>query len=266
MQISLDSLTSFQMADALVVMSLARNILLPLQPMSYAAALRHLRHVITLPWKNSQRPEVSQIEKSCQCHHRLSSSQLYSRDDIVPSLRAQMKIQHAVRSGARFMTPLHRGAQSPMDEPEVHLENFSKEVGPCNWHYFRHFSLRSGNRLPFVDLPSHESFQPEKQKQEPSFVLRDIQSSDEESGDSSGDEGPSLGPADEFLFGALTNIQHVLVRASASKGIPYEGAFVRPACGVPLPADSIRISSDFNPKLQLCKRRACCIAYGQLKQ
>ncbi|CAE7285202.1 unnamed protein product [Symbiodinium sp. CCMP2592] len=112
-----------------------------------------------------------------------------------------MKIQHAVRSGARFMTPLHRGAQSPMEEPDVQLENFSKEIGPCSWHYFRHFSLRFGNRLPFVDLPSKENFPLEQQKQVPSFQLRDMQSSDEESGDSSADEGPSLGPADEFLFG-----------------------------------------------------------------
>ncbi|CAE7033136.1 unnamed protein product [Symbiodinium sp. CCMP2592] len=64
-----------------------------------------------------------------------------------------------------------------------------------------------------------ENFPEDQQKQVPAFQLRDIQSSDEESGDSSADEGPLLGPADEFLFGSLTNIQHVLVRASASKGL-----------------------------------------------
>ncbi|CAE7321085.1 unnamed protein product [Symbiodinium sp. CCMP2592] len=66
-----------------------------------------------------------------------------------------------------------------MDEPDVQLENYSKE----------------------------ENFPEDQQKQVPAFQLRDIQSSDEESGDSSADEGPLLGPADEFLFG-----QHVEFR------------------------------------------------------
>lgn len=261
--------------------------LLPLQPMSYAAALRHLRHAISLPWKSSkppevaspalnytvhslkttmlswagQRPEVTQVEKLCQGHHRQSSSQLYSREDIIPALRAQMKIQFSVRAGGRFMTPLHRGAQHPMVEPEVVLETFSKAVTACSWVYFKHFSMHSEGHLPVVSFPEQSSAVTPSTQPVP---LAEIQSEDEASGDSSGDEPQSFGPAEEFVFGSCTNIQHVMVPAQKYQGHPHAGGFIKAACGVALHADTVQIFGDYNPKLQLCKRRACCLAFGQL--
>ena len=261
--------------------------LLPLQPMSYAAALRHLRHAILLPWKSSkppevasptlnytvhslkttmlswagQRPEVTQVEKLCQGHHRQSSSQLYSREDIIPALRAQMKIQFSVRAGGRFMTPLHRGAQHPMSEPDVALETFSKAVTACSWVHFRHFSMKSEGHLPVVSFPEKSSAVTPSTQPVP---LAEIQSEDEASGDSSGDEPQSFGPAEEFVFGSCTNIQHVMVPAQKNQGHPHAGGFIKAACGVVLHADTVQIFGDYNPRLQLCKRRACCLAFGQL--
>ena len=86
--------------------------LLPLQPMSYASALKHLRHMISLPWKKSrpyfdelsrlnftvhslkttmlswfgQLPGVDSMEKHAQGHHRMSSAQLLFQGGYYPRL------------------------------------------------------------------------------------------------------------------------------------------------------------------------------------
>ena len=78
------------------------------------------------------------------------------------------------------------------------------------------------------------------------------------------DEPQSFGPAEEFVFGSCANIQHVMVPAQKNQGHPHAGGFIKAACGVVLHADTVQIFGDYNPRLQLCKRRACCLAFGQL--
>ena len=60
------------------------------------------------------------------------------------------------------------------------------------------FAIQQGDRLPVVDYPA---MQQQEQPAQPVVSLADFQTSDEESGESSGDEAPSLGPAEEFVLG-----------------------------------------------------------------
>ena len=60
------------------------------------------------------------------------------------------------------------------------------------------FAIQQGDRLPVVDCPA---MQQQEQPAQPVVSLADFQTSDEESGESSGDEAPSLGPAEEFVLG-----------------------------------------------------------------
>ena len=256
--------------------------LLPLQPMSYASALKHLRHMISLPWKKSrpyfdelsrlnftvhslkttmlswfgQLPGVDSVEKHAQGHHRMSSAQLYSREDIIPALRGQQKLREAVLQGTRFMIPLHRGAQHPMPEPPVQLESFNKSASLEPFRYFSHFQVQEGLLLPAFSASSDA-----KDKPQPPTTpsLRELQSEDEHSSDSSADEACDLGDAEEMVLASSTGVHHSMVRTTEATGLSYKGILLRAACGVPLHPDTVRWSESFAPTLTLCRRRACCI-------
>ena len=123
-----------------------QGIVLPLQPMSYATALKWLRYCINAPWKHQQSasldPSVFTIH-SCKAtllswsaqkahilteeawlqegHHRISakgSLRLYSRDDVYPALRLGL-LREAILQGWRPSVPQHRVSQSALTEPRV---------------------------------------------------------------------------------------------------------------------------------------------------
>ena len=58
---------------------------------------------------------------------RRGSMRLYSRDDTAGQLALQATLILQVRKGYRFVTPLHRGSQTPLVEPAVTLEGYRKE-------------------------------------------------------------------------------------------------------------------------------------------
>ena len=59
-------------------------------------------------------PEES---RRLQGHHKISSTQLYSRDDTIQSLWLQRDIAQNVRQGWRPPRPQARGGQAPTTEP-----------------------------------------------------------------------------------------------------------------------------------------------------
>ncbi len=127
-----------------------QGIITPLQPMSYATALKWLRHCINAPWK--QRPSsildasVFTIHSSKafllswsaqQAHllteednHRISAKgllRLYSREDVYPALHLQGILREAILQGWRPSVPQHRGSQSALMEPNVdNIEQYSR--------------------------------------------------------------------------------------------------------------------------------------------
>ena len=141
-----------QSSDFILPMSQADSFVQPLIPMTYSQALKWLRYYCTLPWKSldgvelsdpnsaalhsvktttlswsnqlAQRGLVTDEQRHLQGHHRRGSMRLYSRDDTSGQLALQHTIISQVRGGFRFVTPLHRGSQAPLHEPEVALEKF----------------------------------------------------------------------------------------------------------------------------------------------
>ena len=125
-------------------------------------------------------------------------AQLYSREDIIPALRGQQKLREAVMQGTRFMTPLHRGAQHPMPEPPVQLECFNKSASHEPFRHFPHFQIKEGLLLPAFSAPTakHQPCDPP--------ALRELQSDDDNSSDSSADEACDLGEAEEMVLASST--------------------------------------------------------------
>ena len=132
---------------------------LPWTPMSYADALYWIRHMTALPWKSIQQSSshwtahsmkstllswgsqmiaagsVTQEERLLKGHHRQGMSRslrLYSRDDVHGQLAFQSKLIEYIRRGGRFSTPLHRGAQHPVAEPNLQIE-FSAKIQPIQY-------------------------------------------------------------------------------------------------------------------------------------
>ena len=123
----------------------------PFDAMTYAEALFYIRYYMT--WSQQSVP-VSLNTKSYSVHglkatilswaaqanlpetdrrihgkHRpaQASVQLYSRDDILGSLRVQTALIQQIANGWRPVTPLGRGGQVPMTEPSFVLEQFKKD-------------------------------------------------------------------------------------------------------------------------------------------
>ncbi|CAE7351971.1 dnaJ [Symbiodinium sp. CCMP2592] len=171
--------------------------------------------------------------------------------DIIPALRGQQKLRYAITGGARFMTPLHRGSQHPLEEPPVQIESFSKVADSTPFEHFPQFVMQDGLHLPEFEKTS------EIPKPVVPAPLWDVQSSDEESLDSSGDESPNLpdlGDAEEFVLASSTGVHHAMVPTSGPFGITFRGQKLRPVCGVYLEADNITWCEQYSPAITLCKR------------
>ena len=121
------------------------------RPMAYTQALAMLRWAVQLPWMPRTASNLNQDEAQAytlhslkvallsasaqlrlpeesrrqQGHHRLTSVQLYSRDDTIESLWVQSQIASALIRGWRPTRPKSRGGQHAVFEPA-----FSVGAGP----------------------------------------------------------------------------------------------------------------------------------------
>ena len=160
----------------------------PLQPMSYAEGLYFLRKFLSLPWK--QQPlsvgtspssytihglkstliswatqlDLSEEHKRLQGKHqaRNSSTRLYSRDDVHGAIKLQQAIIQAVQGGWRPVTPLSRGGQTPLIEPNFTLEKYNKTAPDHSWgvlqFHGKSFDLpEPGPALPAADIEEVEA-------------------------------------------------------------------------------------------------------------
>lgn len=153
----------------------------PIQPMSYATAMKWLRYCIRVPWKQQTGfrldPSVFTIH-SCkatvlswsaqqahllteesrlqQGHHRIGSKgslRLYSRDDVHPALRLQSIIRESILTGWRPTVPQHRGSQSALVEPTVGvIEQYSKD-GTMSFKWF----LFGSTPEPTISSPQRQT-------------------------------------------------------------------------------------------------------------
>ena len=132
-----------------------------ISPMTYAEALRTLRSLIQCPCR-SETPDgivginftmhsmkstflawaiqvdgISEDMRLVQGHHRGKTNlKIYSRDDVFLQLKLQRILLDAIQKGFRPSIAQHRGSQSPLVEPPVDLESFSKSWQLPTWKMF----------------------------------------------------------------------------------------------------------------------------------
>ena len=163
----------------------------PFEAMSYSEALYYIRFYMQLPWSGS--PLATQVNSSSYSVHGLkttllswaaqanlpeedrrlhgkhkasqTSVQLYSRDDIVGSLRLQQALIQKIQQNWRPATPLARGGQLPLTEPQFTLEQFKKALPAIEWHFFRFNVPNPMQELANCSIPIDS---PEPDSSEPS--------------------------------------------------------------------------------------------------
>jgi len=225
----------------------------PLQPMSYAEGLYFLRRFLSLPWK--QKPlsvgtspssytihglkstliswatqlDLSDEHKRLQGKHqaRNSSTRLYSRDDVHGAIKLQQTIIQAIHGGWRPVTPLSRGGQIPLVEPDFALERYNKTAPDHSWGFLQFhgqsFDLpEQGPALPAAEIDEVEA----------------SSSSDSGESDSSSSSSASKPPAksirtteveiaDEVVGALHRNTWHVMI----SQFMRCDREVIQTACG-----------------------------------
>ena len=274
--------------DFLLPMTCGTKFSQPLIPMSYSQTLKWLRYFCTIPWRHSQflpisaphnhtahslksttlswaaqlaqQGHVTEEQRHLQGHHRRGSVRLYSRDDTAGQLALQATLVLQVRKGYRFVTPLHRGSQTPSVEPAVTLEGYRKEYPEFRWSFF---NFNHSQRDPFV-----QGFAASVSK-EPLEVGSDSDSSSSSASSSSCTTSTAKrrGTQNNFqnesqwMFACHTRVQHIMIPCDDSTQPSINGIHFRAACGVRLPSDSCKFQDSVDPKLARCRHSGCCVRW-----
>ena len=194
------------------------------------------------------------------------SVQLYSRDDILGSLRVQAELISRASQGWRPVTPLSRGGQLPLIEPQFTLEKFKKDVDVTEWKFFL-FNTKSSLQC-IADVPQQDELVSEGDE---SAVSSSTSSSSSESSDEdvqptaqkvlktcATDIGES---AEEAVVGLHRKTWHIMVSTTTSHAdLPkWQGVDLKTACGRFLPHTKILpgLEVDLTSGQALCSHAGC---------
>ena len=202
---------------------------------SLKSSLLHLMH----------QQGVDKADRMAAGHHRHDSAALYSRDDTVGALRAQLVVAGAIRSGWLPTSPQRRGAkhsipQLPLLQPQATLACFSIDAiwgvvhPPCN------VTCRALDSVECLAPP--ECLMDAQAPTEvpsalaPSATVDDVPASTACLTSSESEQALELATTANFVqaeeldfLQGPSGITHVAV--PSSWGIPHRGIFLRPACG-----------------------------------
>ena len=221
----------------------------PLSAMPYSEALFYLRSFMPLPWKSQQLVYdntthytihglkstflswASQLRIDPECrrlqgHHKdpLQSTRLYSRDDIDGSIFVQEQIVTQVCTGWRPQTPLGRGGQLPLREPQVILESFKKAAVEHTWKFFQFNAPKE-----LVIMPDQLQSSDDSSASSSSSATSD---SDHPAAGSSQNSKPSrvIQQCDEMETGSYRNTVHIIMDWG-DLTTPESDRKIRTACG-----------------------------------
>ena len=237
----------------------------PFEAMSYSEALCYMRFYMQLPWSGN--PLATQVNTSSYSVHGLkttllswaaqanlpeedrrlhgkhkasqTSVQLYSRDDILGSLRLQNALIQRIQQNWRPATPLARGGQLPLAEPQFALEQFKKELQPIDWQFFQFNALSSMQELADCTIPV-DTPELDSSGSSSSSRCESSASSSSSSGEAAQPQKKrsianreDLGPADEILVGLHRKTWHVMTVADVENTeLPHwQGKALKSACG-----------------------------------
>ena len=253
---------------------------LMLSAMPYSTALYFFRHFMSLPWrktplvfgnithytihglKSTFLSWASQLKldpesRRLQGHHKdpLKSTRLYSRDDIDGSIFVQETIIQKIQEGWRPHTPLSRGGQLPLQEPQVILESFKKEAVDYQWLFFS-----------FGD-PNHVLILPE-----PDVSLQSESSSSSSSSDSSASDRTDeptkkkaikvplvdFSSVEELEMASYRKTLHVIMRWDDDSN-PSGFRSSRTACGKSFPSETVKPHAEIpqDSNIKFCTHPGC---------
>lgn len=236
----------------------------PFEAMTYAEALYYVRHYMTLPWSLQQlqmpinassysihglkttilswaaQANLPESDRRLHGKHRPAqmSVQLYSRDDILGSIRVQSALIEQISQGWRPVTPLSRGGQVPLSEPTFKLEQFKKDVDSMEWRFFNFSAASSLQYLAdSSDVPADDVATVSDSSDE-SLSSSTSSSSDEtdqlpQSKKSRVANMDPLGPSEEALIGLHRRTWHIMVPSPIEKStLPtWQNQALKTACG-----------------------------------
>ena len=265
----------------------------PPQAMPYGEALYFLRFYMTLPWSSASTSQQLSTDHytihglkctllSWACQLGLSeedrrqhgkhkpaqqSVSLYSRDDVVGSLRLQQQLITEIGQGWRPCTPLARGGQRPMIEPSFQLERFRKDSGTLTWRFFQFDKMPSFAADADVYVPPQDELNQDSSSDE---------SDSSDSSDSSSDSDRAATLTDSvskkrrvqqpteiptvFAFGLHRTTWHVMLPCSdGHHSAPmWQSQAWKTACGRYLQSSNITIGNE----LSVTSAHALCSHVG----
>ena len=261
----------------------------PLTPMTYATALFHFRRLIHCPWRSSSNPMTgldlnftlhslkatllswgpqlsmhTQPEQRLQQGHQVSQSSslaVYSRDNVWGALDFQKQIIMQVRHGWRPQIAQHRGSQKPLQEPQVTLEFFSKQLPD---YQFKWFTFGDTAEVPLDQFPDETAVESDSD----STSSSSSSSSDEAAVETpaepkqSKEQKISTGQKGNFpsalIYGQYRCVVHAMVEAlEPAHWLPQrDGVHLKPACGCPMKSNG-QLLDDVTADRQLCQHAAC---------
>ena len=192
-----------------------------------------------------------------QGHHKdpLKSTRLYSRDDIDGSIFVQETIIQKIQEGWRPHTPLSRGGQLPLQEPQVILESFKKEAVDYQWLFFS-----------FGD-PNHVLILPE-----PDVSLQSESSSSSSSSDSSASDRTDeptkkksikvplvdFSSVEELEMASYRQTLHVIMHWDEDSNLSGFRS-TRTACGKSFPSETVKPHAEIpqDSNIKFCTHPGC---------
>lgn len=270
------------------------SVLWPPQAMAYGEALYFLRYYMTLPWSSASATQklssdhytihglkCTLLSWACQLglseedrrqHGKHKPAQqsvaLYSRDDVVGSLRLQQNLIDRICQGWRPCTPLARGGQQPIKEPSFQMERFRKETGVLSWKFFQF------DRLPTFATGEGLAIQDQGETSQVPDSDDSTTSQSSVSSSSSDAEQVSTNPQtkkckvqtsalrlDQYAFGLHRVTWHIMLPCSdPNESAPqWDGQVWKTACGRFLPSGNIVICSEMSVRDNqvLCSHVGC---------
>ena len=264
------------------------------EPLDYAAALRIFRDMLQTPWKRftgkhpldamqlnytlhslkvtllSFGPQLGSAvdpdDRLQQGHHAdpRKSLHLYGRHSVWGSLRYQKTVAQKIRDRFRPKTAQHRGGQTPLTEPVVHIELFRKQADDYTYQF-----------LPFSSQPCvvevDEDPLTEEQLQSSSSSSDGSSRSElEDAALSATDvinklsfEGDSC---DEIILAKHRRVTHAMVLSSSDslKAPKYMGKPCKPACGTHMVHTETIFLDEWTANLSFCQHPGCKKAWAAL--
>lgn len=207
-----------------------------------------------LSWANqlAQKGLITEEQRRLQGHRRQASMRLYSRDDTLGQLALQGTLIREVQKGQRFVTPLHRGSQQPISEPDVELERFSKPYQRYVWQFFQ-FSDRQFDQV-VTGLSAQQSG---LQSTPPDGAEASGSNSSDSSKAMEIQQGSGLGTVEELVVARFSKVQRVMLACSDNNRPFWDGLRYRAACGARLPRDHCHFDTQINPEMPVCRHSAC---------